>query len=249
MKTKQQKKEELKKAEEMLEDSQALLFADFSRLGAEEMRALRDELRITGARLMVIKKRLLEVLFKEKGIDYDPMQFESWVGTIFSPSGAEEVGGPLYRFFKDLNLGSEDEKIDATKKILGGYDVSSQTAISQETLFMIGQLPPREALLAQLLGVLTGPLRALMYLLNEKSAQGEGGSDVDSEASDSHPEVSETETATQTESAESEEASESEDEKETSEDSGTDGEAEEGGDDPETKPDGEVPQKEKEEQK
>jgi len=33
----------------------------------------------------------------------------------------------------------------------------------------IGTLPPREVLLAQLLGVLAGPIRSFMYLLDEKA--------------------------------------------------------------------------------
>ena len=60
MKTKVQKTEELTRAKALLEKSRALIFADFSKITAEDTRKLRTELKKSGANFLVIKKRLLE---------------------------------------------------------------------------------------------------------------------------------------------------------------------------------------------
>jgi len=65
--TKAQKQEELKRAKVLLDKSQALIFTDFTKIPAESIRKLRIDLKNSGANFLVIKKRLLGLLLKEKG--------------------------------------------------------------------------------------------------------------------------------------------------------------------------------------
>lgn len=170
MKTKAQKKEDVKKAGELVDKSQVLVFTDFGRISAEDMRRLRRQMKDAGASFAVVKKRLLNVALKEKGVDYDARQFEAAVGTIFSTEPIDKVGGPLYKFF--AGLGADQKAKEASmKKLLGAYDLKAKQAISRETLLMIGQLPPREVLLSQVLGTIAAPLQALLYILQQKSQQ------------------------------------------------------------------------------
>jgi hypothetical protein len=60
------------------------------------------------------------------------------------------------------------------KKILAGYDIGNNVAIDAEQLIYIGKLPPREVVLAQLLGMLAAPIRSFLYILDEKSKMGGG---------------------------------------------------------------------------
>jgi large subunit ribosomal protein L10 len=161
MKTKAQKQEAIDKAEHIMKDSTALAFIDFSSMPAEDLRTLRRLVREAGSQLFVIKKRLLQVIFKQQDIGMDMNQLKVSVGTVFSPSGVESVAGAIYRFFKEK--GGEKEKL------LGGYDLVARTAISQDDLIAIGQLPSREVLLGQLFGTIAGPVRAFLYLLDQKS--------------------------------------------------------------------------------
>ena len=62
------------------------------------------------------------------------------------------------------------------KKILGGYDLVSSAPLDAKQVLAIGQLPPREILLSQLLGALAGPIRSFMYLLDQKSKMAPGTS-------------------------------------------------------------------------
>jgi len=171
MKTKAQKSEEMKKAKVLLDKSQALIFADFTNITAENIRKLRGELKQHGANFLVIKKRLLALLLKEKGIEVDLKQFKTSVGTIFSEGNSEKISGPAYTFFSKLEVPEGGDKQMWVKKILAGYDVKGSLALDAQQIIYIGKLPPREAILGQLLGLLVAPLRSFMYLLDQKSKQ------------------------------------------------------------------------------
>jgi hypothetical protein len=44
--------------------------------------------------------------------------------------------------------------------------------MTAEDVVYIGKLPPREVVLAQLLGMLAAPIRSFLYILDEKSKMG-----------------------------------------------------------------------------
>ncbi|MBI2888970.1 MAG: 50S ribosomal protein L10 [Candidatus Liptonbacteria bacterium] len=171
MKTKSQKASELEKGRKLLAESEAVVFADFSRVSNENLKKLRKAAREAGAEFLVIKKRLLNVLLKEKGIAYDVKQFGGSVGTIFSKGNMEKISGPVYNFFSKLEVPEGGEKGMWVKHILGAYDAKGKIPVGADQVLFIGKLPPREVLLAQLLGMFAAPLRSFMYLLQEKSKQ------------------------------------------------------------------------------
>lgn len=172
MKTRAQKEIELAKARALFEKSEALIFADFTKITAENLRKLRIELKKSGANFLVIKKRILGILLKEKGIDVDLKQFKTSVGTIFSEVDSEHIAGPAYKFFFGMEVPEGAAKDVWVKKILAGYNITSGTAMTAEDVIYIGKLPPREVVLAQLLGMLAAPIRSFLYILNEKSKMG-----------------------------------------------------------------------------
>ncbi len=169
MKTKLQKQEELKKGKELLDKSQILVFTDFTKVKAEDLRRMRRELKKVGANFLVIKKRLLALLLKERKADFDTKQFKFSIGTIFSEGDEENISGPIYKFFSALEVPEGKEKDIWVKHILGGYDLKGKNLIDALRIITIGKLPPREVLLGQLLGMLAAPLRSFLYILSEKS--------------------------------------------------------------------------------
>ena len=74
-KTKAQKTNVITKGTEELKGAANLIFADFGGTTAQDLRDLRLLLKNVGAKFQVIKKRLLRIILKEKGIDFDPKQF------------------------------------------------------------------------------------------------------------------------------------------------------------------------------
>jgi large subunit ribosomal protein L10 len=178
MKTRAQKETELANARTLFEKSEALIFADFTKITAENLRKLRIELKKSGANFLVIKKRILGILLKEKGIDVDLKQFKTSVGTIFSEVDSEHIAGPAFKFFSGMEVPEGEAKDVWIKKILAGYNIPAGTAMNAEDIIYIGKLPPREVVLAQLLGMLAAPIRSFLYILDEKSKMGGGAQPV-----------------------------------------------------------------------
>jgi large subunit ribosomal protein L10 len=163
MKTKAQKQDAIKEAGTLIEKSTALVFTDFAGVTVEDTKKLRRALREIGAKMFVLKKRLLGVAMKEKGHEFDPKAFSGAVGAVFAPEGIEGASGIIVKFFKE-------RKMEKTK-VLGGYDVAAKQPLDQATVLMIGSLPTREVLLGQLLGMLTAPVRQFLFILKQKSEQ------------------------------------------------------------------------------
>lgn len=161
MLTKQQKIKLVEEAEKIIDQNKNLVFIDFSGTKVEDLRKLKRILREFGVQLKVIKKKLLRIAFQNKKIDFNPEQFESQVGVISTVKDISEIAGPIYKFFKEI------EKKGF--KILGAYDLLEKNFSDAEIVKKIGQLPPREILLAQLVGMLSAPIRMFMHVLDQKS--------------------------------------------------------------------------------
>ncbi len=157
--TKNQKVDIIEKGSADLEKVNALIFTDFTGTSVGDLGQLRTDLRESDSKFKVIKKRLLKIILGGKNIDIDPVEFEGTLGTVFVKGGVSETAGSLYRFSKT------HEKF----KLLGAYDLEKKELISEADINVIGSLPPRKELLGQLVGTITAPLRALMYVLSEKS--------------------------------------------------------------------------------
>ena len=167
MKTKAQKVTELNKGKELLGNTQSLLFIDCSKVQTKDLVKLRRELKEKGNPLVIMKKRLVGLLLKEKGMDPDMKQFKTSVGTVFV-SNLESAAASVYTFFRGLE---KEKKIDS-QKILGGYDLAKSESIDAKQVIYIGQLPPREVLLGQLLGMIAAPIKSFLYLLDQKANAG-----------------------------------------------------------------------------
>jgi len=180
MKTKLQKQEVLKKGEEMFAKSAAVLFIDFSKVKTSDLRVLRNDLKKSGNPLFILKKRLLGLIFKNKNLAFDDRQFKTSVGAVFA-SSLEGASSSVYKFFKGLE---KEKKIDMLSagggsspggKILGGFDLARKNFMDAKYVTMIGALPPREILLAQVAMMIQAPLKQLMYVLDQKARSTNSG--------------------------------------------------------------------------
>jgi large subunit ribosomal protein L10 len=153
MLTRQQKKQQIENSRAMLGQSRGLIFVDFSGVSVSDINKVRKDLISLGAKFQVIKKKLLRVAFERSRIDFNPEQFESQVGTIFAKESIESVAAPILK---------------SGLKILGGYDLLDKKFLDAEMVKFIGQLPPREVLLGQLVGMLATPIKMLLFILKEK---------------------------------------------------------------------------------
>jgi len=164
MKSKAKKQEELNIGKELFDKSEAVVFVDIAKVKTADLRNLRRELKNSGNPMFVLKKRLFETLMKKEGLPATHKGFKTSLATVFA-SNLEAAAQSIYKFFRALE---KDKKIEVMK-IMGGFDIKSKTALEDKKVIMIGQLPPREVLLAQLLGMISAPMRSLLYVLNEKA--------------------------------------------------------------------------------
>ncbi|MEK7611753.1 MAG: 50S ribosomal protein L10 [Patescibacteria group bacterium] len=166
MKSREQKIKELGAGKELLEKSGSVVFADFSGVSIALLSKLKSELKKSGAVFRVIKKRLLKIAFKQSKIDFDPTQYDAQVGSIFIPGELTESAGAIYKFSRDVAREKKEFKV------LGAFDLAHGEYLDAQAFTTLAQLPSREVLLAQLANVLNGPLRKLMYVLQEVGKKG-----------------------------------------------------------------------------
>ena len=161
-KTKTQKIKAVETGETDLKKSQTVVIGDFTGLTVNDMNIFRKELSVMGAKLSVVKKRLLKLIFEKSGMTFDPKQFAGQTSVVFSPKDIVETAGAVYKFSK-----SKKEMF----KILGGFEVSEKKFVNALDVKRIGQLPSREVMLGQLVGMLVTPIRQFLYVLDQKSKQ------------------------------------------------------------------------------
>ncbi len=164
MKTKAQKKEQIELGAKHLDKNETVLFTEFTGLNANDLNTLRRTVKEIGGKMVVMKKRLLKLSLASKGIEFDPKQFEGQAGVIFSPKDIVETSGAVYKFGKPFIAKN-------IFKMLGGLKIGEKQFISREEVLMLGQLPPREVLLGQLVGMIAAPIRSFMFVLDQKSKQ------------------------------------------------------------------------------
>lgn len=183
MKTKAQKKSELERGEKLLDESRTLLFADLSRIKTSDFRRLREEIKNIGGNIVVIKKRLLGIIFKKREITYDVRQSKLPVAAIFSKADTESTSGVVHKFFSALEAAEGQPKDAWLGHIMGGYDIKGKAAVAAEDVRALGKLPPRDVVLGQLLGMLAAPIRSFLYILKQKVAQAGVASQTDAATS------------------------------------------------------------------
>ena len=166
MLTKEQKKQSVAKSEDIIGKSKSVLFADFTAVPTADIRKLRILMRELGGAFTVVKKRLLRIALKNKGIEFDPKaSFESQAGMISMPQELFEAAGRIQALVKEL------AKAKKNLKILGGIDIATGKPVSAAEFVAISKLPSREALLTQIAFMLTMPVKKVMTGLGERAKQ------------------------------------------------------------------------------
>ena len=153
MLTRKQKEEIVQKLRKEFEEVPAVFVTTFHKMTAEESNQLRKSLREAGARYQVVKNTLLRLA--SSGTPAEPLQqfIEGPTGVAICYEDPVAVAKVLVEFAK------EHESLINRGGVLGGKPLE---AASLEAL---AKVPPREVLLAQLLGLLQAPMAQFVQLL------------------------------------------------------------------------------------
>jgi len=154
MLTKAKKRELVDEGKSLLETHEGVVLVDFGARAFGELSALRNSLKEIGAKLKIIRKRLLRIALRDKNIALDPTELDAQVGTIFFRGDVYDVA----RLVRGANM-----------PMLKGYNMKEGRVIEQQLLEMLGALPSRDVLLSRLAFMIASPIRSLLYVLNEKA--------------------------------------------------------------------------------
>jgi large subunit ribosomal protein L10 len=143
---------------EKLKRSPFVIVTDYQRMKVADFSELRSRLASTGAEMHVVKNNFLKRAMADSGF---PDVSDQLVGQTAIVTGENDVA-PVTKIFKTFVT---EFKIAALK--IGFIDRAVLSTAELETL---AELPPRETLQAQLLGLLLSPATRLVRLLNEPAS-------------------------------------------------------------------------------
>ena len=143
---------------EKLKHSPFVLVTDYRHMKVADFSELRNRLAPTGAEMHVVKNNFLKRAMADSGF---PDVRDQLVGQTAVVTGEKDVA-PVAKIFKTF---ATEFKIAALK--IGFVD---RTVLSTAELETLAELPPRETLQAQFLGLLLLPATRLVRLLNEPGA-------------------------------------------------------------------------------
>jgi large subunit ribosomal protein L10 len=170
--TKDQKREIVADYVDKMSRSQALIVADYRGLTVADMTALRRNLREVDGVFQVVKNTLFERALTEVGIPAPTEELKGPLAVGFCLGEAPAVAKVLMDFARESQI------LRVQGAILGGRFVGP------EAVKDLAELPPREVILAHLLGTMQGPmsslvstitapLRELAQVLRARSEQGQ----------------------------------------------------------------------------
>ena len=163
--TKEQKKNILERLKNNLDKQKSIVFVDVAGLKAEDLYNLRRELKEAGCSMMVAKKTLMGIAFKESNIEFEKDKFKGEVALVFGFGDEVIPAKTAYNFSK----GNEH------LKILGGILENKLKDLGN--IITLAKIPSRNELLAKvvmslkaptngLVNVLSGNMRDLVYVLS-----------------------------------------------------------------------------------
>lgn len=153
MLTKSQKEHLVKEIKELVDQNKIVVMADFRGLTVKDMTDLKKDIRESGGRMQVIKKTLVNVALKEKGIDFDTRDYTGPLAFIFGP---DETVVPK----KIWSFSRKNDKL----KIEGG--LLDKAIVTKSEIEALAKLPSREDLLGKLVGTIQGPVSGFVHVLS-----------------------------------------------------------------------------------
>lgn len=169
--SKEKKRQVVEELTALLQESQGLILTDYRGLSVSDMTRLRRKLRDAGVVFRVVKNTLTKLALQEAGLQAPDNLLEGPTAVAFL---GEDVSGPAKTL---LDFARQSGILTIKGGLIGSIVMDAEAASA------LARLPGREVLLAQLVaaiqgpmvnltGLLTAPMRDLVYVLQ---ARAEGG--------------------------------------------------------------------------
>ncbi len=151
--TREKKGEMVDEYVDKLRKSQALIVSEYRGLTVKQLQDLRRELRSNDSEMVVTKNTLIERALSEMGMPTSEQLFSGPTAVTFC---YKDVAGPS----KTLQKVARDTKILVVKGGIMGRSVFDTAGVQQ-----LAELPGRDQLLGQMVGVMQAPIANLVNVL------------------------------------------------------------------------------------
>ncbi len=138
---------------ELIQDAKCTVLVDYCGLTVAEDTILRRQMREAGVKYIVVKNTLLRIAAQECGIEGLEQHLEKNTAIAVSPEDPVVVAKIISEFAK------EHKAMEVKAGILDGQ------VIDTEAIKALAELPPREVLLAKMLGSMQAPITGLAMVL------------------------------------------------------------------------------------
>ncbi|KYH28801.1 MULTISPECIES: 50S ribosomal protein L10 [Clostridium] len=153
-KNRQLKEAKVQEIKEKFEKAQSIVLASYQGLNVEEDTELRKKLREAGVEYKVYKNTLVTLASKELGLEGIAEYLEGPVSVAIGYDDATAPARILNDFAKD------HKKLQLKAGIVEGQ-IFDEAKIKE-----LASIPPKDVLIAKLLGSLKAPLSKFVYLIN-----------------------------------------------------------------------------------
>lgn len=153
MLTKNQKKKILEGLNARFDKQKIAIFTDVHGVGVSKAQTLRRMLKKENAEYKVAKKTLIDRAIKEKGVEFSTKNLQGEIGIAFGYGDQVAPAKVLQKFAREND----------TFKILGA--ILEGKIIDAKRVLALAKLPPREVLLAQIVGAMQAPIHGLAVAL------------------------------------------------------------------------------------
>lgn len=137
-----------------VDEAEAVLFTEYKGLTVEEISDLRRQLRAQGAEYKILKNTLIDLALKDRAIPEMADILQGPTAVAFISSNAPEVAKILKKYS------------DANNKLTMKAGLLEGSFLNADQVKMVASLPPREVLIAKMLGSLQAPISKLVRTIN-----------------------------------------------------------------------------------
>ncbi|HCF51160.1 MAG TPA: 50S ribosomal protein L10 [Syntrophomonas sp.] len=150
----EEKQKVVQQLQDRIDKASLIIFTDYRGLNVEEMTSLRNRLRIPGVEYRVVKNTMMEFALGNCGYNEIVNQIDGPNAVLFSDDDLVTPAKAIYEFIK------ERKKLEVKVGIVQGQVVAA------DRIKALADLPPKEVLLAQVVGTMQAPITSLVYVLN-----------------------------------------------------------------------------------
>ena len=150
------KKVVVSEIESLAKNAKSIVLVDYRGLSVAQATELRNDVRNAGGVYKVYKNRLMKIAFDKLGITFPASDFEGTTAVLFHET--DEVAPAKIAL-------DGSKKFPKTIKLKSGY--VSGKYFNTDEITALANIPSREVLVAQLLGLLTNPMRSLAVGISE----------------------------------------------------------------------------------